>query len=132
MSNLDQNDLDKLLDEAKKLPPDSLEYAVLSFEATEPGRLVVQSNPDRRLYAVLRPTHEEYLQRLRALLELADDETSSFWQRCLDVILPSMKLAKVIYKHYQDGQISQTATEDLIKRLFKDVPWNAINEYLFK
>lgn len=131
MSNLEQNDIEKLLDDFKKLPLDILKKVVLSFEATEQGQLLVQSNPNRKLYAVLKPTCEEYLQRLRALLESIDDETSLFWQRTLHAILPSMRLGEAIYKHYQNGQISFSAMEDLLQRILKDVPWSAVYEYLF-
>jgi len=44
------------------------------FEATKWGRQVIRKNPDRHLYAVLRPTREENLERIANVLREMDDE----------------------------------------------------------
>jgi hypothetical protein len=45
-----------------------------TFEATKWGQQVVKNNPDRHLYAVLRPTRKENLDRIANVLRAMDAE----------------------------------------------------------
>ncbi len=45
------------------------------FEATTWGQQTVKNNPDRHLYAVLRPTRKENLERIGNVLQAMDAET---------------------------------------------------------
>ena len=47
----------------------------LILETTEAGRQAKRYHPDRRLYAVLRPTKAEDLKRIENVFNLMDDET---------------------------------------------------------
>ena len=58
---------------AKEQPDMGLAYWVPLLESSEPGRLIVARNPAKRLYAVLKPTPDEYAQRFRALFDPVDD-----------------------------------------------------------
>lgn len=128
MGNFEQNNnsVEALLKDAAKLQPDNLAYIVEFFEATEPGQTVVQKNPNRKLYAVLKPTPDEYLQRLEALLLLTDQETSMMFREYLRVSLPFIKLAERIDQYWRIGQISSLAADDLIHRIYAIAPLVAV------
>ena len=101
-----------ILKRAAQLPPFWLSKIVDILEQTEQGRSVVSNNPDRRLYAILRPTPDEYLQRLRALLELADEYTSMFWQISIGVSLPFIEHAVYIAECRDNGKIVCETADD--------------------
>ena len=117
MNNFEQNkNIEALLEDVSKLPIDILAYLVRHFEDSGSGKLVVQSNPDRKLYAVARPTLEEYLQRLRVLLDL-DGEEGAMWRNWVRLSLPIFKFYQYMTAYYRNGQIGCIAYDDLSKKL---------------
>ena len=117
---MDEFNVNQLLDDISKLQPAWLAQIVELLEATELGQLAVQKNPNRKLYAVLRATPDEYLQRLGALLEFADEQTSMMWQATIRLSLPIIKFSDYIDRCCENGQISRVAADDMTKRLWKE------------
>lgn len=111
-------DNETLLENVATLPPDWLTKIVGLIENTELGQSVIARNPDRRLYAILHPTPDEYLQRLRALLELADENTSMAWETSIRVSLAFIKFSDKIVKYRDNGQVSCEAADELTKTLW--------------
>ena len=111
-------DNETLLENVATLPPDWLSKIVGLIENTELGQSVIARNPDRRLYAILHPTPDEYLQRLRALLEFADENTSMAWETSIRVSLAFIKFHEEIVKYKDNGQIGCKVADDLTKTLW--------------
>ena len=117
MNNFEQNEnVGALLEDVATLPIDILAYLVRHFEDSESGKVVVQNNPNKKLYAVAKPTQEEYLQRLRVLLELDGDE-GAMWRGWVRLSLPIFKFYQYMTAHYRSGQIGCVAYDDLSEKL---------------
>jgi len=117
MDNFEHNkNVEDLLRDVATLPISALAYLVQYLEHSELGKLVVHKNPNRKLYAVARPTSDEYLQRFRALLDL-DGEEGAMWRAWVRLLLPILKFSEYMTIYYQSGQISCVAYNDLIKKL---------------
>lgn len=132
MNNFEQNkNIEALLEDVKKLHPDWLIKLVSIIENNELGQLVVKRNPDRRLYAVLNPTPDEYLQRFRAQLELADESASLAWQKMIRFLLSIIKYSDYIGECRESGQISCKVADDLLVRLWENI-WIEVTDVLAK
>jgi len=131
MDNFEYNkNTEALLENVARLQPDWLTKIVGLIENTELGQSVIARNPDRRLYAILRPTPDEYLQRLRALLELADENTSMAWETSILVSLAFIKLSEKIGRYGDNGQISREVADDLTKMLWADTWIEVTNAFV--
>jgi len=117
MNNFEKNkNIEALLEDIAKLPIDLLAYLVRFLEDSEPGKIVVLNNPNRKLYAVAKPTSDEYLQRLRVLLDL-DGEQGAIWRSIFRLTLPMMKFYQYMLGYHQRGQISCVVYDDLVDKL---------------
>lgn len=117
------NPAEQLLCDLGQLRMGTLAYVVEYIEAGEPEHVATLKNSNPKLYVVLKPTKDEYLQRFQALLACVDEEVILQ----LRLMLPVIKLAQCIDEHYDNGQISYKASQDLLKRLL-DIPWDKVTE----
>ena len=116
MDNFEHDkNVEALLEDVSTVSIDTLAQLVRYFEDSESGKLVVQNNPDRKLYAVAKPTLDEYLQRLRVLLDL-DGEEGAMWRTWVRLSLPMFKFYQYITAYYRSGQISCAAYDDLSEK----------------
>lgn len=72
-----RKDICKTLKSLGKLDNALIAYVREVFERTETGKTVVKMNPNRRLYAVLIPTKEENLQRIKNVFDFMSYEEKS-------------------------------------------------------
>lgn len=107
--------IEAVIDRLAKLPPDVLGPFVSDLENTEPGQLAVAANPDRRIYAVLKPTHEEYLQRCEALMNCSDKDLGEAVCSVFCKLLPLTELIVHVCGYYKTGHISFTAFTGLMQ-----------------
>lgn len=124
-----KKDIEALLEKVAKLPPVMLAFLVGTLEATEVGQLVISKKPNQELYAALKPKHEENVQRLRALLELADENISRCWELSIQLVLPFAKFSDYINWYCRNGQISNVVSADLNKRLWAET-WSEVANVL--
>jgi len=119
MSEFDDNRNIEVLAEAlaKAHPEFGLAFWVYALESTGAGQLVIKQNPAKKLYAVLEPTQEEYKQRFRALLELADEDMCRSWYDGLFAMLPILELLNSIDKLYEGGQLTYEAQQELKRQI---------------
>ncbi|MBA7600491.1 hypothetical protein ES703_07546 [subsurface metagenome] len=110
-----KKNIEALLNDAGKLSILNLAYVVQCLEDAEPT--IVQINPNRKPYAVQSPTKQEWLERLRAMLEFVDGDVGLVWLRGLRLILPIIQIGECIDYHCMEGQIGLGAAEDLTARL---------------
>jgi hypothetical protein len=93
-----------------------------ALEKTEPGKIVVRKNPNRRLYAVLIPTKEENIQRIKAVFDYMSYDEKRLKLAVINYLLPCFKnincVAKKTRKLYKAGKISK---DDAIKTIRQSV-----------
>ena len=131
MNNFEQNEnVEDLLENVASLQPGWLVKIVELIENTEPGKSVIARNPDRRLYAILHPTPDEYLQRLRALLQLADENTSRAWEISIRVLLAFIEFSEKIAKYRDNGQVSCEVADELMKTLWANTWTDVTNAFV--
>jgi len=68
-----------------------------NLEGIKEGRQAVESNPNRRIYAVLKPTRAENLERIEYVL-------SALEPFMLNEVLASVKIALTYVEHDEDGE----------------------------
>lgn len=117
MENIDK-DIDDLLAAYGRLGYCALAFFVERLESSEAGQAIVRRNPNQRLYAIARPTQQEYLQRLEAVLRLTDEPERELLLLDLRALLPTIRYDWCITKHYFNGEISCRATVDLHNKLW--------------
>jgi len=125
MDSFEQNGkvVETLLADCQMLTTFQLAALVESAESTGPGQLVVEKNCDRHLYAILKPTHNEYLERLRVLLDSVDEQTIGVVQIYFRFTLNFIKYCDCIEQFYRNGEISYLVFCDFIARAWELHPW---------
>ena len=118
------NCVEALLADCQMLPTYQLAALVKSTESTEPGQLVVEKNSNRHLYAILKPTHNEYLERLRVLLDSVDEQALGVVQIYFRFTLNFVKYCDCIEQYYLNGEISYLVYCDLMARAWELRPFN--------
>ncbi|MGB8225597.1 MAG: hypothetical protein WCE45_01835 [Sedimentisphaerales bacterium] len=82
-----------------------------AFEKTKTGQRTVKANPNRRLYAVLIPTKEENIQRIKNVFDSMNYEEKSLKLVMLNYLLPHFRditrVTKKTRKLYKAGKISK-------------------------
>lgn len=121
----DNYDISELLSEYDKMDDASLAIVVQRCESTDAGKAVVENNPDKKVYAVAKPTHQEYLQRLEAILKLTDGQDAEFFRKYLRYVLPIIKLSLCLNLYCINGAITYEAALDLHNRIWGIVPIDA-------
>lgn len=115
-----QKDICKTLKILGKLDNPIIAYFREAFEKTKTGKAAVRTNPNRRLYAVLIPTKEENLQRLKNVFDFMSYEEKSLRLRRLNYLLPRFqnvnRIAKKTRKLYKAGKISKVAAIETIRQ----------------
>jgi hypothetical protein len=90
------------------------------FEKTKTGKIVARTNPNRRLYAVLIPTKEENIQRIKNIFDYMSYEKKQLELVRLNCLLPCLqninRVAKKTRKLYRTGKISKDDAIEFIKR----------------
>jgi hypothetical protein len=93
-----------------------------AFEKTEPGKIAVRKNPNRRLYAVLIPTKEENIQRIKNVFDCMSWDEKRLKLAGINYLLPCFQnincVAKKTRKLYKAGKISK---DDAIKTIRQSV-----------
>ena len=87
-------------------------------EETDYGQVVVAASPDRRIYALLKPTPAENLYRIRVVFDcvreiVSPQEYEHFWQS-----LQGYRQAIHIAKKYDDGKMPYETARDLLDEVF--------------
>ena len=101
-----------------KMYPVILAFSRQKIEETGFGYFIVTINPDRRIYAVLKPTSAEDFHRIQVILNCAkaamdSQEYDHFW-----LSLNDYRWAIRIANKYDEGQISYEMARDLLDAAF--------------
>ena len=122
-------EIERLIHEYQNSRDYVLSSIIQQLESTETGKAAIKKNPNRRIYAVAKPTHEEYLERLEALLKLTDGREAELLRLNLFTFLSVTKflgmLDSCILLHYSRASIRGEAALDLHNRLWGIVPVDA-------
>lgn len=87
-------------------------------EKTDCGQAIVEANPDRRIYALLKPTPAEDLHRMKVVLDCVSkiaspQEYEHFW-----LSLQGYRQAIPIAKKYDEGKMPYETARDLLDEIF--------------
>jgi len=122
MEDAFENEIDALISEYGKLHYFVLAWVIEHIESTDAGKAVIEKNPDRRPYAVLVPTKDEYLQRLEALFKLTDERERQSLLLDLRFYLPALQFNSCLTQHYFNGEITYSAVVDLESKIWGTSP----------
>ena len=106
-----RTEIRKTLKAIEKLDKALVAHIREAFEKTKTGQRTVKTNPNRRLYAVLIPTKEENIQRIKNVFDSMDYGEKSLKLVGLNSLLPHFqdvtRVAKKMRKLYKAGKISK-------------------------
>jgi len=108
----------RYLDDDGKMCPVVIALARQKVEETDAGQLVAAINPDRRIYAVLKPTPAEDLHRTKVVFDCSREVMSPQEYEHFCLSLSGGYLAIRIAQKYDEGQISYEVARELIDQVF--------------
>jgi hypothetical protein len=115
-----QKDICKILKSLGKLDNALIAHIREAFEGTKTGKAAIRANPNRRFYAVLIPTKEENLQRIKNVFDFMGYEEKTLKFIGLTFLLPYFqnvnRVAKKIKKSYKAGKISKDDAIETIRQ----------------
>lgn len=118
IDNTGQEFMEKIMGVLNPMNLSGLELLRAYFEATEVGRLAAQANPNRKIYAALRPSREEILQQLRVAISEDIRQHKDYESGLpLYVFICKCKLACVAQELIQSGEMSQSAAYQLVRAI---------------
>ena len=115
-----QTEISKTLKSLGELDNVLIAHVREAFEETETGKQTVRTNPNRRPYAVLIPTKEENIQRIKNVFDCMNYEEKALRLAGVGYILPSLQninyVTKKMRKLYRAGKISKYDAIETIKQ----------------
>ena len=107
------------MDAIQALSDISVEYIRRAVEKTDAGTVAIAINPNRRLYAVLQPTKEENIQRIKNTMDCMGKRKKKLWGMAIMEMLPTFDQADKALEKCEKGEISKERTKVIIDNIIR-------------